>query len=503
MTAAVSMSPVPGLPATLRAEFATWRRSAVAYLPLGGLAFSLVSIAMFVSSGPGKTWRDVLGYQNLWAMFGGPMLTALLVTTAARIDHGARGGATWYRPVHPAHRHLSRFTALAMRSLLLNVLGAGTPLLVCGLMSSAQRVPLDRAVEVIVVPWLSQLGLLALLLWLARQTSWLMALAGGFVWTVLGVVNAESASWTVLPFTWIDRGVLPVIGTHANGVALEAHSALAAASPWPPTLLGALLAVPFLLLPRLSLAGTRTAKHGMTPPRTASAHGGTARPDAAAEGTGLRPGTPRVVAAVAAMLRGTSLTWLCPGAVGLIAVWLSWHDPDTSVQLFTLLVLPIGTLVLGLVAWSAVRHGWRAVASRSTGTAGPALALTGITVGIAVAVSLVTVLLYLVAGIPVEHAWPLVLTSALVGAMLTTFTLWLGIRTSQAVAVVVGIIGILFGVLVGGTGMQQTLWLVIPYSWANYLDLPRMAVTLPVSVVATALFTFGITRAARKAAGNA
>ncbi|MFK8851703.1 hypothetical protein [Streptomyces sp. Ac-502] len=160
-------------------------------------------------------------------------------------------------------------------------------------MSGAQRVPLDRAVEAIVVPWLSQLGLLALLLWLARQASWLVTLAVGFVWTVLGVVNAESASWTVLPFTWLDRGALPVIGTHANGVALGAHSALTGASPWPPTLLGALLAVPFLLLPRLRLPRSRAAKHGLTPPRTASAHGDTANSDTAAEpDTAHQPSTP-------------------------------------------------------------------------------------------------------------------------------------------------------------------------------------------------------------------
>ncbi|MFK8851702.1 hypothetical protein [Streptomyces sp. Ac-502] len=127
MTTAIPRAPLPGLSATFRAEFATWRRSTVAYLPLGGLAFALVNIAMFISTGPGKSWRDVLGYQNLWAMFVGPMLTALLVATAARIDHGARGGATWYRPIHPAYRHLSRFTALAVRSLVLNVLGAGAP----------------------------------------------------------------------------------------------------------------------------------------------------------------------------------------------------------------------------------------------------------------------------------------------------------------------------------------------------------------------------------------
>ncbi|MEU1779332.1 MULTISPECIES: hypothetical protein [Streptomyces] len=487
---------------TLRAEFAIWRRSSVTYLPLGGLAFGLVNTALYVSTGSaqagsGKTWHDLLGYQNLWAMFVGPMLTALLVATATRVDDVSRGGSTWYRPVNPLYRHVSRFGVLALRSLLLNVLGGVTPLLIVGLTNSAQRVPLDRAVEAVVVPWLSQLGMLALLLWVARQTPWSVVLGVGFAWTMLAVVNAESASWVALPFTWLDRGALPLIGTHANGVALEAHSALAEASPWPPTVMGALLAVPFLLLPRLHLRGTRsTAKH-----RTAQAR--TTTPNAAATLTeAARPGTPRVVPAVMGMLRGTSLTWLCPATVGLIALWLSWHDANVSIQLFTLLVLPIGTLVLGLVAWSAVGQGWRAVAARSTGAARPALALAGVTVGIAVAMSLAIALVYLVAGIPAGHAWPLAVTGAAVGGMLTAFSLWLAIRTSQAVAVVVGIIGILIGVLVGGTTMQQTLWPVIPYSWANYLDLHRMSVTVPVSVAAIALLTFGITHAARKAAGN-
>ncbi|MEU8972552.1 hypothetical protein AB0D11_25315 [Streptomyces monashensis] len=200
------------------------------------------------------------------------------------------------------------------------------------------------------------------------------------------------------------------------------------------------------------------------------------------------------------MLRGTAPAWLCPGAVALIALWLSWHDPDTSIPLFTLLVLPIGTLVLGLTVWSTAAQGWRAVASRATGTTGPALALTAVTVAIAVTVSLIIALLYLTAGIPAGHAWPLALTGATVGAMLTTLTLWLAIRTSQTVAAAVGIIGILFGVLVGGTSLQRTLWPLVPYSWANYLDLHRMAVTLPVSLAALALTTFGITRATRKAA---
>ncbi|MHA7961243.1 hypothetical protein ACX9I7_26165 [Streptomyces sp. L500] len=502
MTTALPPAPVPGLLATLRAESAIWRRSAVTYLPLGGLAFGLVNTALYVSTGSaqagsGKTWHDLLGYQNLWAMFVGPMLTALLVATATRIDDVSRGGATWYRPVNPLHRHVSRFGVLALRSLLLNLLGGATPLLIVGLMNSAQRVPLDRAAEAVVVPWLSQLGMLALLLWVARQTPWAVVLGVGFAWTMLAVVNAESSSWAALPFTWLDRGALPLIGTHANGVALEAHSALAEASPWPPTVLGALLAVPFLLLPRLSPRGTRSiAKHRTAQARTAPVNTASALTEAA------RPGTPRVLPAVAGMLRGTALTWMCPAAVGLIALWLSWHDPNVSIQLFTLLILPIGTLVLGLVAWSAVGQGWRAVAARSTGAARPALALTGLTVGIAVAMSVVIALVYLAAGIPGGHAWPLALTGAAVGGMLTAFSLWLAIRTSQAVAVVVGIIGILIGVLVGGTTMQQTLWPVIPYSWANYLDLHRMSVTVPVSIAAIALFTFGITHAARKAAGN-
>ncbi|MGN5379629.1 hypothetical protein ACQ4WX_27195 [Streptomyces lasalocidi] len=238
-------------------------------------------------------------------------------------------------------------------------------------------------------------------MWLARQLHAGAALAAGFVWTVLGVVEAESAAWAVLPFTWLDRGALPVLGTHANGVALETHSALAGASPWPPALLGALLAIPFLLLPRLSLSGTRTAKHRTTAERPTFSPGATAILKTVTEPAPRpAPAKPRLLGAVLGILRGTALTWLCPGAVALVALWLSWHDPETSIQLFTLLILPIGTLVLGLTVWSAAAQGWRAVASRATGTTGPALALTAVTVAIAVAVSLITALLYLTAGIP-------------------------------------------------------------------------------------------------------
>ncbi|MER7082357.1 hypothetical protein SAMN02982929_00845 [Saccharopolyspora kobensis] len=479
-----------GLPQSLRAEFATWRRSAVARLPLAGLAFGLVNTVVMVGIGGGAGWERAFGQQNLWAVFAGPMLTALLVAGSSRIDRAARGGGTWYRPVRPVFRRLSRFTDLAMRVLLLNFLAVVPMLLVIGLLSDVTRIPWGRAVELLVVLWASQLGVVAMLLWLAMHVGWLVVLGGGLVWTVLGVLFAESPSWPLLPFTWMLRGALPITGTHANGIALPPGDPLAAASPWAPMLLGAVLAVPFLLLPRLNRPVPRASRRS-EPERAAQA---------AAEAE--RPGHPRVLRAMLATLNRTALWWLCPAAVGMVALWLPWHDPARSVELFTLVVLPIGTSVLGMVIWQATGQGWRAVAARPTGTTGPALALTGITLTITALVSLATALVYLAAGLPLAHTWPIALTGAVVGAMLTAAGLWLAVRTSLVISVTVAVIGVLLGILIGGTGLQQHLWPFVPWAWANLLDLPRMSITLPVSAVATVAFGFAASRAARRKAAD-
>ncbi|MDA3650137.1 hypothetical protein LZ318_01695 [Saccharopolyspora indica] len=479
-----------GLPQTLRAEFATWRRSPVARLPLAGLAFGLVNTVVLFGIGSGASWRGVFAHQNLWAVFAGPMLTALLVATSARIDRAARGGGTWYRPVRPLFRRLSRFADLAVRVLLLNLLAVVPMLLVIGLLSDVTRIPWGSAAGLVLVLWASQLGVVALLLWLAMHTGWLVVLGGGLVWTVLGVLYAESPSWPFLPFTWMIRGALPITGTHANGIALPPDDPLAAASPWAPMLLGAVLAVPFLFLPRLNRPASRSARRAG--PRRA------VRVVTEAE----RPGEPRVLRAMLATLNRTALWWLCPAAVGVVALWLPWHDPARSVELFTLVVLPIGTSVLGMVSWQAAGQGWRAVASRSTGTTGPALALTGLALAITALVSLSTALVYLAAGLPPAHAWPVALTGAVVGAMLTAAGLWLAIRASLVISVAVAVIGVLLGILIGGTGLQQHLWPFVPWAWANLLDLPRMSITLPVSAAATAAFTFAAVRAARRKAAD-
>ncbi|MER7015748.1 hypothetical protein ABT324_30300 [Saccharopolyspora sp. NPDC000359] len=479
-----------GLPRTLRAEFATWRRSAVARLPLSGLAFGLVAIALFFAVGTERSSAGALGFQNLWAVFTGPMLTALLVATTARIEHASRGGGTWYRPVRPGLRRLSRFTVLATRSLLLNALAVLPLVLLIGALTDPTSIPWGRTAAITTVLWASQLGLLSLLLWLSLHVGWLVVLGAGLVWTVMGVALAESPSWALFPPAWLIRGVLPLIGTHANGIALEPGAALAATSPWPPTLLGAALAVPFLLLPRLHPATSRVPRSKAEPQ--------VRRADAEAE----RPGQHRTLAAVAVVLRGTALRWLCPAAVGLIGVWLTWHDPARSVELLTLVVLPIGTLVLGLLAWYACAPGWRAVATRATGTTKPALALTGAAIATTVAVSVASAAVYLVAGLPLADAGSVALTSTAVGAMLTAFSLWLAIRAPFPVAVTTGVVGVLAGILVGGTDLQRTLWPFVPWAWADLLDPGLVLITVPVSTAVATAFGFAIVGAARRAASR-
>lgn len=489
-----------GLTRTLAAEYATWKRSAVAWLPWAGLAFGLVNTLLFVAASTDKSWNGLFGYQNLWVVFVGPLLTALLAASLTQVDRDARGGGTWYRPVNPRDRRVSRFAVLAARSLQLNLLAIATPVVIAAMLSTLDQVPVDRLAEAIILSWMSQLGMLAMLSRIGEYGGRLVVLAAGLVWTVSGAVLSESRYWMLLPFTWVNRGLLPVIGTHANGISLEPGAALAAMSPLPVAMLGALWALPFVLIPHIGWT-TRAAAVDRHLPLHPAVCG--VRPEMTLAPTGdLHRSRPHVVAAVLWMLARTSIWWLSALAIALSALFLRWRDPDDCIELYTLLIVPNGTLVLAILLWRAASDGWRAVAARPTGTTGPALALTGVGIAVTSMVSLIVIAIYLAAGLPFGHAWPMTLTTVVAGSMLTTFLLWLTMRTSVAVAVAVGVVGGLLAALIGGTSMQNLLWPFIPWSWARYLESDRMVVTVPLSIALTALFAILITRAARKEAGT-
>lgn len=480
----------------LRAESVKWKRSAALRLTWAGAAFGLVNTALFVFTAQGTSWNDLLGYQNLWVVFVGPMLAALICATMAQANRKSRGGGTWYRPVQPAARRLGEWAMLAVFALVLNLWAVLIPAAVAGLLSDFTAAPWGRIFELIGVLWISQLGMLALLNRVGEHGGRLIVLGAGLAWTAIGVLFAESSLWPVIPPSWIIRGALPLTGTHANGVTLESASELSAIAPWTVALMGLLVAVPFLFVPDFKLGrGTRgtASPAAPVPPQREEFAGAPMR---------SQRSKARVGAAVITMLRRTPIWWLCLLAVATSAVFLRWREAPEAIELYSLMILPIGTLVLAVVMAGAAREGWRMIATRTTGTSAPALALSISGWVISGLVSAGAVAVYLLSGLTGKQAGLLLLATVVVGAMLTSFSLWLAMRAGVPVTLAVGVVGVLLGLLIGGTGMQKTLWVFVPWSWANYLTASRLLVTIPASLALTLLFTVLTVKAARKVAAT-
>lgn len=484
---------------SLASEVVRWRGSTAARLPLLAAGSGLVQLGLVLLSTAGPTWTAVFAHESLWVVLTGPLTIALLVGSTSRADRRARGGAIWWRPVDPLRARCSRFVVLAGLALAAHALVVTVPVALAGPLGAPGPVPVGRALSLVAVLWLSTLGMIAVLQRVGSRWGLLPVLAAGLVWAVVGTLSAESTRWPLVPFAWAVRGALPLVGTHANGMSLSPADVAAAASPWAPAALGALLAVPALLLPAPSRPGGRVPRtEARVPPhpRRDALRPPPSRTDrrtAAAR----RPHPLGAVAATLAadpVLRSAPLVALVPGTL------LRWWPADESLEAYLLLALPPGSVVLAVVVWSTLAPGWRAVAARPPGPGPAAAAMGACAVGVTTATSLAVVTLHVAAGLP-PAAWPPVALSAVAtGALLTTAHLAVAVRLGVVATLALGVIGVMLGVLVGGSDLRAALWMVVPWASGVCVDPDQLLVTVPVASALTAASGWALVRAARRAA---
>lgn len=482
----------------ISSELLRWRRSAPAYLPLAGLAFGVINFVLFAASTSDSSWDGVFAYQNLWAVFVGPMMAALIAATTSHIDRKSRGGGTWFRPVRPLVARTGRFVIVALLTLELNIAAVLTPVVMAVLLGAVSP-PLGRTFTLIFVLWLSQLGFVAAILRLSVALGRMPALAGALLWTVTAVLFAEQSKWALNPLTWLIRGVLPVIGTHANGISLETGAPLLAQSPWAPAILGVLLAVPILLVPRPSRhLGRGRGGHG---PKSNEP---TRLPLSTTSGfDSTHPGTrsrPSVTAALLIVVSRSAVCWFVPAAGLLSVVFLRWRPAGDAIEVFLLVVLPIGATILPVVVWGAAEGGWRAIATRPAGTGRPALVLIVFSAAAVILSAFMVLAIYTLAGLDTRTAGAALLACTITSMMLTTFALWTTIRLGTVATLSIGIVGVLLGALIGGTTLQNALWFTIPWSWAAYTGIDRLQFTIPAALIITAALIFATIRAAHRVA---
>ncbi|NYI70534.1 hypothetical protein GGQ54_001094 [Naumannella cuiyingiana] len=479
----------------LAAERLRSRRTVIARLGLAGLVICTLQGAgwWLVSVRDATGWDQLLAWQVIYVTALAAPLVALVAALAVRRDRAARFGATSWRPVQRPTLRLARALWIAGQLLVFN-LAITLPVLVIGSVAGLGAPPVDRILWLVMISWSGALPVLGLALLAAERIGLFGTLGLAVVWQIAGTVLSESGAWFAQPWTWAVRAALPVLGIHANGVAAQSGDLVLGLASWPPALLAAIAGIALIAAaafapePRGRIRPGAATRPGVTPPELAPS-------ELAGAAGSVRRGHPAPVAAAWVSLRRTALVWaLVPAGAGLVAVYLLWQDAGVR-GAFGLLVVPVAAATASWLVVAGQADALRVVLTRCSATAWCG----------AIAVLLVLCWLPLVAAAGVLSARPGVALAGLVVGIAGLFAnLWLGTRFGPGVAIGISVVGVVFGLLFGGSTLAEGwAWLLGPAAWAYSGATPeRLAVVVPVALAAAAAGFWLWARAVRTAAAS-
>ena len=457
----------------LGAELLRTRRSPAARLTLVGVVVCLLSMAGQLLVSTQRSWTALLMWHIPHVTGFAAVLTALLVALVERRERRARAGGTQWRATPPSRQRVARLLVLAGLSLLTNLL-VFVPFAPAGLLLGLVDPPVGRLLAAALLVWAGGACWLVIGVALARRTGPWPVVGLGLVWQAIGTVLAESGLWWALPPTWSVRPVLPLLGTHFNGVPLESGSPVWESLTAGPLL--ASLALALVVLP-VAVAGS-----------------------GAERGTRL-PSGGRPALALASALRRTATVPLVVATVVVLAVVTLVYPPSYLDALFGLVVLPAGAAVLAVVAWLAHEPAWPIVLTRAVRPEVLPRRLLAVLYALVTTVAVLTGALLVADGHPATAAVSRVVVAAPLGCAVVALTLWMHARMHVAVALVVAFLGTAGGILFGGSVLATTsLWLAGPAAWTYSATTPgRIAVAVIVSVLVAVGAGTGFVRAAGRA----
>ena len=326
----------------------------------------------------------------------------------------------------------------------------------------------------------------------------------GFVWSVVGVVQAERSDWWMLPWAWTARVPLPLLGVHGSSVLLEADSPV-----W-----GYPLLPGFLLTAALTLAGTGLAVLGGTSGGAESSAWfvvGLRGLLPGGQATGTQPENVSEHAPVEArtslprstpQLRATPATRMAriPGprsavlAMAGVLPWIVWvvlatlllaflgvlhtaYPPGYGQSFLELVGMPVAAAITGITVWGRLQPAWRTLITRR-GACGILVSTTVLS-----AVFLVPVLVFswivTVLGDTLTRTDPSLpaVTGAVYGLMvmpavafmIAAVSLAVALCTRIVVAIVLNVILVVMGLLIGGNEVMAAtgLWRIAPWAWMS------------------------------------
>lgn len=490
-------------PRILRAELLRWKRSLPHRLVYVVGVYGLLVTVMFLASPMDATWEALFGWHNVWAVTVGPIYAILLGSAVTGMDQRNRAGGTLWRRVDSTKARASRVLVLVLHVVAANVLALVIPIALASVAGLGAGAPWGRAVVLALVCGLSQSALAVLAVVLARLINPIAALFVGvaFALSWVFVDTVETSRWMQWPANWLVRGTLPLTQTHANGVALEPDSPLRQASIWAPAALSLALAAvlsSFEPTPLRDIVDrVRTRRHlakvptpVVDPAAVQATDGRPVRRDTIAVDTiRVERSRPRPARAVLAVIAPTWVPWAIVAMFVVGLLFLRWRPADDVVQLLAVVIVPAAASVLPLALWNVLAPGWRGVASRSPRTLRPVVTVVATSVAALGLLAGLSVAFLTTRGLDAGLALRVWLNCLIVSAFVVPTVLWVATRFGTAVAGSISLFGIIFGVLIGGSGLMDSLWPFMPWAWGGLSGISKVLVAALVTVVVAPTLT--------------
>ena len=494
----------------VRAELTRSRRTFTWGVIGATLVFTVHTIILAnasISSGVVKElqWNgNALAWMHMYAgAFAVPLGLLTGVMAQWRERRWRQGGTAW-RAVEPRRVAAARLVVLSLSALACQV-ALVAPVVGHALIVGSGWGPWDRYLLFATYMWIVVTGACA---WgmaafrVLRVIAVGIAPVLGFVWSVVGVVQAERSDWWMLPWAWTARVPLPLLGVHGSSVLLEADSPV-----W-----GYPLLPGFLLTAALTLAGTGLAVLGGTSGGAESSAwfvvglrgllpGGQAtdaQPENVSEQapveapTSLPRSTPQLRAAPATRMARIPGPRSAVLAMAGVLPWIVWvvlatlllaflgvlntvYPPGYGQSFLELMGVPVAAALVGITVWGRLQPAWRTLITRqgSCGILTSAAVLSALfLIPVLVFSWIVTVLgdtltrtdpnLPAVTG-PVYG----LLVMPAVAFMIAAVSLAVALSTRIVVAIVLNVILVIMGLLIGGNDVMAATWLwrLAPWGW--------------------------------------
>ena len=502
-----------GLWNLVRAEITRSRRTftwGVIGATLVFTAHTIILANASISSGVVKElqWNgNALAWMHLYAAAFAVPLGLLTGAMAQWREQRWRQGGTAWRAVDPRRVVTARIVVLSLSALACQV-ALVAPVVGHALIVGSGWGPWNRYLLFATYMWIVVTGACA---WgmaafrVARAVAVGVAPVLGFVWSVVGVLQAERSDWWMLPWAWTARVPLPLLGVHGNSVLLEEGSPV-----W-----GYPLLPGFLLTTGLTLIGVGLAVLSGAPGGAGSSTssvsrlsrllpGGRAADEDQSETVSVQssehapgswprsipnrratpatrmarvPGPRSAVLAMAGVLPWIVWVVLATLLLAFLGVLHTAYPPGYGQSFLELVGMPVAAAITGITVWGRLQPAWRTLITRR-GACGILVSTTVLS-----AVFLVPVLVFswivTVLGDTLTRTDPSLpaVTGAVYGLMvmpavafmIAAVSLAVALCTRIVVAIVLNVILVVTGLLIGGNEVMAAtgLWRIAPWAWMS------------------------------------